>query len=175
MVKGKWLSLHLLSHWWNKGKQNNSFFHCSPVPVSLSWIAAPNSGCGLLTKVCAQSTGSSYDPKWKGRPFLYSVIWKKGISWDRESHFFWQANVLTDPLWKMEKPSIPPKIYKSNWTIWAHWGVEGTAKTCWHNSSGLDSSLGRVYFLVSCSLIRILCNTWDSPRTLINCLFSVES
>lgn len=133
---------------------------------------------GSLSKSVLDTQPAAMTQNGKEGHFLYNFIWKKLILWDRESlffFFFWQPNILTDPLWKMKKPPMPPKSYKSNWTIWAHWGVEGTARECWHNSSGLDSSSVRVYFLVSCSLIRILCNTWDSPRTLIDYLFSVES
>lgn len=58
-------------------KEKQHFLYCSPVPASLSWTPVLDSGCGLLTSVCAQYTGSSNDPKWKGRPFLYNFIRKK--------------------------------------------------------------------------------------------------
>lgn len=101
---------------------------------------------------------------------------KKNMCSDMEKHpFFLSAKHLDRKMCEKWKPSMPPKSYKSNWTIWTHWGVEDTAREHWHNSSGLWQLLGRVYFLVSCSLIKILCNTWDSPRTLMNYLFGVGS
>ena len=131
---------------------------------------------GSLLKFVPHTQPAAMTQNGKEGYLLYNFIWKNKYSGIGKGFFFvWQPNILTDPLWKMKKCPMLPKSYKINWTIWAHWGVEGTARECWHSSSGPESFSGRVYFLLGCSLIRILCNTWDSPRTLNNYLFLGDS
>lgn len=149
-------------------KENNTFLHCRPVPVSLSWTPTLDSGCGLL-KVC------SYDPKWKGKPFLYNFIWGKKNPWDRESHFF--DNQMSW-LIQCERWKSLPCLQKYTRVI-EQFGLTEVWRAQLRSAGtilqGLTAPWEEPIFLVSCSLIRILCNTWDSPRTLIHCLFSAKN
>lgn len=76
VVRGKCLSLHLLSDWWNTGNKNNPFLHCSPAPASLNWTPVLNSGWWLLTKTLLNTQAAAMTKNGKEGHFYVTLCEK---------------------------------------------------------------------------------------------------